>query len=137
MVECRHDLATQDRFLIGEPDLMSYVELQEEVGRLIHGKAWPTIRVPKIVANVGAKALRQLADDDEQQTVKPWMIELANEHYPIEISKARHQLGWEPQRRLKNTLPSIIDSLQEDPLRWCRVNDVEPSTQPVSLSDDS
>jgi hypothetical protein len=44
-------------FLLAEPDVMSYEELQDQLGRLIHGREWPTIRIPKPVDKAGAWAV--------------------------------------------------------------------------------
>ncbi|HUE82006.1 MAG TPA: NAD(P)-dependent oxidoreductase [Pyrinomonadaceae bacterium] len=49
----RFDLG-QQIFLIAEPEVMSYAELQEQLGELIHGEEWSTIRIPKVVAKAGA-----------------------------------------------------------------------------------
>ncbi len=37
-------------FLVAEPDVMSYEELQDRIGKLLHGSEWPTIRIPKSTA---------------------------------------------------------------------------------------
>ena len=76
-------------FLVAESDVMSYADLQEQLSELIHGEEWPTIRIPKTVAKVGAWVQEKLAGEQEETFIKPWMIDLAYEHYPIAIDHAR------------------------------------------------
>jgi nucleoside-diphosphate-sugar epimerase len=121
----RHQLGPYEIALIAEPDVMSYAELQERLGELIHGKEWPTIRVPKTVAKAGAWVEDKLAAEDES-FIKPWMIELADDHYPIAIDRARRTLGWNPTHRLRTALPQMVARLTRDPARWYRINKMKP-----------
>ena len=120
VVELRGELKNEI-FLIAEPDVMSYAELQDTLGELIHGKEWPTIRIPKVMAKLGAWAQEKVAGEEET-FIKPWMVDLADAHYPVAIGHARERLGWEPKRRLRNTLQEIIKRLQEDPRKWYELN---------------
>lgn len=121
VVERRRELADFEVFLIAEPDVMNYEELQDSIGELIHDKEWPTIRIPKIVAKAGAWAQDALTQE-EDTFIKPWMIDLADQHYPVAIGKARKKLGWDPKRRLRDTLPEMIERLKRDPKRWYEEN---------------
>lgn len=120
VIELRHELARYELFLIAEPDVMSYAELQEQIGELIHGEEWPTIRIPKIAAKVGAWAQEKILGQDT--FIKPWMVDLADTHYPVEIERARKRLGWEPQHRLRDTLSKMIGHLKQNPQQWYEVN---------------
>jgi nucleoside-diphosphate-sugar epimerase len=111
--------------LIGEEDVMSYHELQDHIGQLIHGKAWPTIRIPKTVAKVGAWVQEHLSTSDREPFIKPWMIELADQDYHLNISKAREILGWQPRHSLRDTLPEMISRLKENPLIWYEINGLQ------------
>jgi len=53
-VDRRAELAEVLDLLIGEPETVSYGQLQEALGTLIHGVEWNTLRVPKPLAKVGA-----------------------------------------------------------------------------------
>jgi len=108
-------------FLIAEPDVMSYEELQEQLGELIHGEEWMTIRIPKVAAKVGAWAQEKIYGEEET-FIKPWMVDLADAHYPVAIGHAREDLGWNPQKRLRDTLPEIIGRLKQDPRGWYEIN---------------
>jgi nucleoside-diphosphate-sugar epimerase len=124
-IERRHQLGPYEVFLVAEPDVMSYAELQEQLGELIHGQEWPTIRIPKTVAKAGAWVQEKLAGEKEEPFIKPWMIDLADDHYPIAIDHARQSLGWEATRRLRSTLPEMVSRLKRDPSAWYRANKLE------------
>ncbi|MBW3597639.1 MAG: NAD(P)-dependent oxidoreductase, partial [Planctomycetes bacterium] len=118
-IEKRGELGRRERFLIGEEDVMSYEELQDSIGELIHGEEWPTIRIPKAAAKVGAWAKDKMAQDDEGKPfIKPWMIDLADQNYPISVSRAKDRLGWRPKHTLRGTLPKIVAGLQSEPKKW-------------------
>lgn len=120
VVELRRGLGPSEVFLIAEPDVLSYAELQERIGELIHGEEWPALRIPKVVAKAGAWAQENIL---RQQTfIKPWMVDLADSHYPVEIERARRRLGWEPRNRLRDTLDGMIRLLKEDPRAWYEIN---------------
>jgi nucleoside-diphosphate-sugar epimerase len=120
VVELRHELKNEI-FLIAEPDVMSYAELQEELGCLIHGEEWPTIRIPKVVAKAGAWLKEKIASEEET-FIKPWMVDLADAHYPVAIGHAQERLGWQPVNRLRDTLPEMIRRLKQDPEKWYKMN---------------
>jgi nucleoside-diphosphate-sugar epimerase len=120
VIEMRYELGPYEVFLIAEPDVMSYDELQEQIGELIHGEEWPAIRIPKVVAKAGAWAQEKILG--QETFIKPWMVDLADTHYPVEIERARIRLGWEPQRRLRDTLSKVIGSLKQNPQRWYEIN---------------
>jgi nucleoside-diphosphate-sugar epimerase len=122
VVKHRRELSDLEVFLIAEPDVMSYDELQDRIGELIYGKEWPTIRIPKAMAKVGAWAQDVLTDEDGDTFIKPWMIELADQHYPVAIDKAQRKLHWKPKHRLRDTLPEMIRRLKRDPERWYEKN---------------
>lgn len=123
VIDQRGELSPHEIFVIGEEDVMSYQELQQEMGTLIHGKEWPAVKIPKTVAKLGAWAKEQMAAKEEDAPfIKPWMIDLADQNYPVDIHRARTQLGWEPQHTLRRTLPEMIRRLHEDPQRWYKNN---------------
>jgi nucleoside-diphosphate-sugar epimerase len=123
VVELRGDLNPEELFLIAEPDVMSYRELQDRLGELIHGWEWTTVRIPKFVAKAGARVQEALASDPEHKPfIKPWMIDLADDHYSVNIAHARVKLHWEPKHRLRDTLEEMIRRLKADPERWYKEN---------------
>ena len=121
-IESRHSLDEYEVFLVAENDLMSYEELQNSLGQLIHGDQWTTLPIPKFVAKAGAWAKQQMSSEDEQPFIKPWMVDLADQHYPVDMSKAREKLAWQPRRTLRDTLPAMVAGLKRDPRQWYELN---------------
>ncbi len=136
VVERRADLGGFEVFLVAEPDVVSYAELQDKLGALIHGDEWPTIRIPKFIAKAGAFVKNAIAKEGDKPFIKPWMIDLADDHLEADVTKARTLLGWEPSRRLRDTLPAIVESLKRDPVRFYDenylpvTNDLKPKAHP-------
>src|SRR5712692_968672 len=54
VVERRAKLPPELILLLGEPETLTYDELQHVFGRLIHGEEWETREIPKAVAKTGA-----------------------------------------------------------------------------------
>lgn len=123
-VEKRKDLESWEVFLIAEPITLSYDELQEVIGQLIHDQAWPTLRVPKAVAKAGAWVKDKLPWEDP--FIKPWMVDLADDDYSSEIERARERLEWEPTHRLNDALRRIIRFLKDDPEQFYELNNLNP-----------
>jgi nucleoside-diphosphate-sugar epimerase len=117
VVDRRAKLNPEETFLIAEPDVMSYAELQDKLGELIHGQEWTTIRIPKVMAKAGAWVQEKI-EGEEETFIKPWMVDLADDHYPVAIGKARAKLGWEPRHSLRDTLPEMISRLKQNPKKW-------------------
>jgi hypothetical protein len=62
------------------------------------------------------------ASEEDQPFIKPWMIDLADQHYPISGQRARERLGWQPEHTLRTTLPEMIERLKRDPRAWYDAN---------------
>ena len=122
-VERRSELPPETALLIGEPETLSYDELQHTLARLLHGRDWETWVVPAPLAKVGAWFLARLPGE---AFIKPWMIDRANDHYQLNITRARTQLGWEPRRSLRETLPLMVQALRNDPAGWYREHGLAP-----------
>lgn len=121
----RKELPPEVTLLIGETDSPSYDELQRAFGRLIHGVEWKTYSIPKPLAKVGAW-LQDKLPLNRPPFIKPWMIDLADDSMEIDITRARTVLGWEPKRRLRDTLPNMVAALKGDPFAWYRENEIKP-----------
>src|SRR3546814_13226303 len=50
------------------------------------------------------------------------MIDSSNDHYILDIARARSLLGWEPKHNLRETLPTIVAALKRHPRAWYRNN---------------
>lgn len=118
-VEKRNALGPRETIFIAEPELLSYGELQDRIGRLIYEKEWKTFPTPKTVAKAGAYAMNK---KDNSNFIKPWMIDLTEAHYPLSQKRARKKLGFIAERRLYEELPLIVDNLMKNPKRWYEIN---------------
>lgn len=104
--------------LIGEPETAGFVDLRSELGRLLHDEPdWKTYEVSKSFAKTGAWLEEKIPGFDEP-FIKPWMIDLADDHYELDITRAREKLGWNPSHRLLPTLETMIRHLRQDPAKW-------------------
>jgi hypothetical protein len=54
------------------------------------------------------------------------MMWLADDHYDLDITRARQMLGWEPRHRLKTELPAMVRALKQDPAAWYKANNIKP-----------
>jgi nucleoside-diphosphate-sugar epimerase/uncharacterized membrane protein len=134
VIDRRARLGGNPTILIGEPEVMSFRALQDEIGCLIHGeKEWATIEMPKLAARVGAwleeksePLIPDVIDRGEKPFVRPFLVDLADDHYALDITRARELLGWMPKRRIRDTLPKLIQALKDDPIGWYRANRVTP-----------
>ena len=134
VVDRRTELPAETTLLIGEPDAMSYQAVQDAAGCLLHGEsAWTTFRAPKLLAKAGAWLQQRLEpvvpdaiDQGEKPFVRPFMVEMADDHYALDISRARRLLGWRPRRRLETGLPRLVEALKHDPIGWYAANDITP-----------
>jgi nucleoside-diphosphate-sugar epimerase len=133
-VDRRTSLPGDAVILIGEERAIGYDALQDELGYLFHGSTdWPTIRVPKPLAAAGAWAQDKLEpvipdaiDQGEPPFIRPFMVRMADDHYELDIRRARDWLGWEPRHRLKHALPAMVAALQDDPKGWYEANGLTP-----------
>lgn len=122
-VERRSGLPPESVLLMGEEETLSYEELQRSFGRLIHGEDWETRQIPKALAKTGAWL--QDAVPGQEPFIRPWMVDLADDHYELDAGCARRLLQWEPKRSLRGTLPRMVEALQADPPGFYRENRLE------------
>jgi len=134
IVRFRNELPAETALLLGEPSTMGYEALQNELGFLIHGETWATETLPKILAKTGAHLQNQMEiiipdsiDKGEKPFIKPFMVDLADDHYELDTSRARKLLDWEPKHSLRDALPAIIKELKADPLSWYKRNKLTPA----------
>ena len=130
----RKDLPRHSVILAGEEQVMSYRELQSALGELIHGEEeWRTYVLPEALAKAGAwvqeKAeplVPDAIDKGEKPFIRPFLIDLASDHYKLDISRAREMLEWEPKHFIADELPAMVDDLKNDPMAWYQRNGIRP-----------
>jgi nucleoside-diphosphate-sugar epimerase len=124
-VERRKRLPADLTLLIGEPETPSYAQLQDGFAQAMHGQPWPTAEIPKSVAKTGAwlqdkaeDVVPDAIDQGEEPFIKPYMIDLADDHFELDIRRAREALGWQPKHRLATRLPRLVEVMKADPGAW-------------------
>ncbi len=124
-VDKRRELSDHEVFLVGEPETCSYEAIQQRLGWLLHGEDdWQTRSIPKSVAEAGAW-LQNNVPGVEEPFIKAWMIDMADDHYELDISRAKTRLGWQPQHRLLESLPHMTERLRADAQAWYEAHDLE------------
>ncbi|WP_422001999.1 vitamin K epoxide reductase family protein [Reyranella sp.] len=133
VVDRRADLPEELTLLVGEPETLGYAEIQDVVAREIHGEGWPTLEVPKPLARAGAWAQQVLEpvvpdslDQGEKPFIRPFMVDMADDHYALDIAAAKRWLGWTPSHRLVDGLRRLVASLKDDPVGWYEANKITP-----------
>lgn len=120
-VQKRHVLPKELIVLISEDTTMSYDELQTEIAKLIDGKPFKTLIVPKWFAKGGAWLLNH-TPGIKNVFIKPWMIDIADDNYILDVSRAHKILGWKPKHSIRDTLPKMIQFLKKDPMAFYCTN---------------
>lgn len=131
-VEKRADMPEECVILAGEPEGVPYAELQRQLGQLIHGREdWETIAIPKPAAKAGAwveeksePVVPDAIDRGEKPFIRPFMVDMASDHYSLDISRAKELLGWEPKHDIRDVLPKMVAHLKADPVGWYEANDI-------------
>jgi nucleoside-diphosphate-sugar epimerase len=123
-IQKREQLPHEAVLLIGEDKTLSFDQLQRKISFLLFGKEMRTVRIPKFVAKIGAWVQDKLPFFPKS-FIKPWMIDLADDNYTLDITRAKKLLGWSPKRSLETTLPVMIHDLKLDPVAWYKENNLK------------
>jgi nucleoside-diphosphate-sugar epimerase len=121
VVEKRNDLPKEVVLNIGDDETLTYRELQDIISTEIHGKKMPIIAIPIWFAKAGAFMQNLFG----KVFIKPWMIDLADDHFEMDSSKAKKLLGWRPKHGLRDTLPKMVKNLKTNPKKFYEVNKLE------------
>ncbi len=133
-VDRRKELPETGVILVGETEGVAYQALQNQIGRLIHGEEeWVTLSLPKPAAKLGAWAEKKAEpvvpdaiDQGEKPFIRPFMLDMSEDHYALDISRAEDWLGWRPAHDIRDEMPKIVQSLKDDPMGWYQANGITP-----------
>ncbi|ADR22064.1 UDP-glucose 4-epimerase [Marivirga tractuosa] len=120
-VDQRKELPKEVIINIGDDETLSYKELQDIISTEIHGEKMPIISIPKWFAKMGAFMQNLFG----KAFIKPWMIDLANDHFEMDSSRAKMILGWKPKHGLRETLPKMIENLKANPKKFYQENNLK------------
>jgi UDP-glucose 4-epimerase len=117
-IEKRKELPPEVVLNIGDDETLSYKQLQDIISKEVNGTEKEIIKIPKWFAKTGAFMLNLFG----KAFIKPWMIDLADDHFEMDSSKAKKMLGWQPKHSLRDTLPKMIKKLKDNPQEFYKVN---------------
>src|SRR5665647_123330 len=117
-IEKRKELPPEVVLNIGDDETLSYQELQDIISTEINGKESKIMHIPKWFAQAGAFMQNLFG----KAFIKPWMIDLADDHFELDSSKAKNLLNWQPENGLRDTLPKMIKNLKANPEKFYKVN---------------
>lgn len=131
-IDRRGQLPSGTEILIGEAQAIGYGVLQDRLGQLMHGEGdWPTIQLSKPIAAAGAwvqgllePLVPDAIDGGKPPFIRPFMVAMADDHYALDIRRARQLLDWEPRHDLADELPNLVAELKADPAAWYAANGV-------------
>ncbi|NEN23811.1 NAD(P)-dependent oxidoreductase [Cryomorpha ignava] len=124
-IEKRNDVPKEVILNIGDDETLTYQELQDIISTEINGKKSNIIHIPKWFAKAGAFMQNLFG----KTFIKPWMIDLANDHFEMDSSKAKKLLGWQPKHGLRDTLPKMIEKLKANPEKFYKDNKLGESPE--------
>lgn len=124
-VKGRNTLPQELTLLIGEEKTPSYKQFQNNISELLNHEDFHLFRIPKWMAKVGAEVQNHLPSVSDD-FIQPWMIDLADDHYALDITRAKETIGWQPKHYVLDTLPLMIELLKHDPIAWYKTNDLTP-----------
>lgn len=144
-IDKRKQLPEESIILAGEPKVVSYKRLNRQITEFIHGEDSKITKIPKPIAKSGAwleENIEPIVPDEfdkgEKPFIRPFMIDLASDHYALDISKAQKMLDWEPKHSIEKTLPKIIKFLKNNPDKWYEKNQVtKPDWMTVDVEQDA
>ena len=110
LIKKRHGLPPELVLLFGEPQTVGYETLQRTIGLELHDEKWRTVSIPKTVAKASAWIENDVLQ--EEPFVKPFMIDMADDHYQLDISHARKLIDWTPKHTLVDVVPPRLRALR-------------------------
>ncbi|GHA38735.1 hypothetical protein GCM10007989_38100 [Devosia pacifica] len=119
-IERRATLPPEAPILLGETTTFTFAQLQEQIARLVHGDDWNTVSLPKPLVQTGLWIENNILEEDD--FIQPWMVDTSDDHYELDISRAKDLLGWRPRQRVDKTLPKMVEALKRDPVGWYHAN---------------
>jgi UDP-glucose 4-epimerase len=96
-IEKRKELPHELVLNIGDDETLSYKQLQDIISKEVDGTQKEIIKIPKWFAKAGAFMQNLFG----KAFIKPWMIDLADDHFEMDSSKAKKLLGWQPKHSLR------------------------------------
>lgn len=116
-IERRKELPKEVVINLAEPITYSYDQLQRRISKLLLNKEFKTYQIPKFLAKFGSW-LENGIPFLPKPFIKPWMVDICDDHYELDISLAKSLIQWEPKNDIYETMPKIIEGLKKYPKKW-------------------
>lgn len=101
--------------LAAEDQTIPYIELHRRMSQGIFKRPFTLFWVPRALAKLGALFLRN-------SFIKPFMIDIADLHYELDMSKAKKLLGWSCKHSLDKELNRFIEAIKHDTRKFYQSN---------------
>lgn len=122
-VEVAMEGGVREKFLIGQPQPLTYREIHARASTAFRGKPVPLIQLPLEIVYYGAQVLEWFAKLRRiDRFVKPWMISFSGYHYAIDSTLARVRLGWLPKKSIQQDLDGLLVKAVRDRANWLKTN---------------
>lgn len=117
LIEKRKTLPHEVTLNLGESKTYSHEMIQNRLELLINKKELTIYPIPKIIAKA-VTWFENRIPFYPTPFVKPWMIDIADDHYELDMTLAKSLIDWNPTFDLYNTLPMMIENLKKDSSEW-------------------
>jgi UDP-glucose 4-epimerase len=115
------------RLLVGEDQPVTYRQINDAASRAFGYGERPVYRVPAVLARLGAAVFGWWARlRGREPFIRPWMIEMAGEHFEFDLTETRRRLGWEPGGYLGERLDRICRRAAVHRRVWRAKNEARP-----------
>ncbi|MBM4251347.1 MAG: NAD(P)-dependent oxidoreductase [Deltaproteobacteria bacterium] len=111
------------RLLVGEARPVTNQEIFDAASAAFGRVRVPILKVPPFLAWLGAQVIGLFS---RSNFVKPWMIAFAEEHFEFDLAHTEAVIGWTPQKRLLDTLPTMLAMASGDTDMWLSRNERRP-----------
>ena len=115
------------RLLVGEERPVTYRQINEAASRAFGNGQRLLYRVPPFLARLGAYLLVWWAKmRGVEPFLRPWMIDMAGEHFEFDLTETRRRLDWQPGGYLGDRLDRICERAAVHREIWRAKNEARP-----------
>ncbi len=126
-VEVAMEGGVREKFLIGQPQSMSYREIHARACTAFQGKAIPLIQLPTEIATIGAWIMDLFGRIIKKPAfIKPWMIKFAGQHFSFDLTWSRTRLGWIPKKSIQQDFNGLMLRAIRERDHWVKINALRP-----------
>lgn len=126
-VEVSMEGGVREKFLIGQPQPMTYREIHARACTAFRGKAITLMQLPPEFVTIGAWVMELVARIRKKpRFIRPWMIKFAGEHFSFDLTYVRTRLGWVPKKSIQQDFNAILIRAVRERANWLKINSLRP-----------